>query len=321
MIIVTGGAGFIGSNIVRKLNREGITDILIVDNLSKAVKHRNLNALDFTDFIDKHSFFDRLPHLGNIETVFHQGACSSTTETDGKYMMSNNYAYSKRLLHFCLEHTIDFLYASSASVYGGGEDGFREHRQCEYPLNVYAFSKYLFDRYVRRTLKKQELSSQVLGLRYFNVYGPQENHKGDMASVMFKFYSQLKQGGKMGLFEGSENFRRDFIFVEDVAAVNWYFFQHKTSGIYNCGTGQARSFSDIAHIVQQVEAGAQIEMIPFPEDLKGKYQTFTEADIAKLRSSGYQQDFFTLEEGVKKYYELLKKQDGYFRKLETNVTD
>jgi ADP-L-glycero-D-manno-heptose 6-epimerase len=314
MIIVTGGAGFIGSNLVRRLNQEGIEDILVVDNLSDSVKHLNLNTLYFTDFIDKRSFLEQLPGIENIEAIFHQGACSSTTETDGRYMMSNNYEYSKELLHFCLKRDIDFLYASSASVYGNGTNGFSETRQCEYPLNVYAFSKYLFDNYVRRILKENSPESQVLGLRYFNVYGPQENHKGDMASVMFKFYNQLKQGENMKLFEGSENFLRDFIYVEDVTKVNLHFFQSKKSGIYNCGTGQARSFSDIAHIVQQLKDGAKIEIVPFPDHLRGKYQTFTESDMTDLRKAGYQKEFFSLEEGVSKYYEMLKKNDGYFSK-------
>lgn len=313
MIIVTGGAGFIGSNLIRGLNRLGYEDILVVDNLANAQKHRNLNRLYFTDFVDKQTFLKILPGLSGIKTVFHQGACSSTTETDGVYMMHNNYEYSKALLHHCLEQRIDFLYASSASVYGNGTEGFREDRICEYPLNVYAFSKFMFDNYVRHILKQNTPTSQVLGLRYFNVYGYQENHKGNMASVVFRFYHQIKAGGAMKLFEGSEHFLRDFIFVEDAVRVNLHCFQHKTQGIFNCGTGVARSFVAIANIIQQSEPQATIDYIPFPEHLQGKYQTYTQADLYQLRTAGYQEPFTSLEQGVAQYYRQLKENDGYFR--------
>ena len=311
MIIVTGGAGFIGSNIVKALNERGREDILVVDNLENAEKHRNLNRLFIADFVDKREFLELLPTLGRIDTIFHQGACSSTTETDGRYMMNNNYYFSKTLLHHCLEHHIAFLYASSASVYGNGENGFREERASEYPLNVYAFSKFMFDNYVRRILQRHHPASQVLGLRYFNVYGYQENHKGSMASVVYHFHRQLQEGGSMKLFEGSEDFRRDFIFVKDVVNVNMHFYDSGQSGIYNCGTGQARSFTDIARIIQTLESDAQIEHIPFPKHLKGKYQTFTQADSHNLREAGYRIPFTSLEDGVTQYYQALREKGGW----------
>ena len=311
MIIVTGGAGFIGSNLIKALNKRGHQDILVVDNLENAVKHRNLNSLFIADFIDKREFLDRLPTLGKVDTIFHQGACSSTTETDGRYMMNNNYAFSKTLLHYCLEHNTALLYASSASVYGNGEQGFREERASEYPLNVYAFSKFMFDNYVRRLWQHQRPTSQVLGLRYFNVYGYQESHKGSMASVVYHFYRQLQEGGPMKLFEGSEDFRRDFIFVNDAVDVNMYFYDSGQSGIYNCGTGQAHSFTDIAHVIQTLEPGAAMESIPFPDHLQGKYQTYTQADSHQLREAGYRPPFTSLEDGVTQYYEALRKNGGW----------
>ena len=310
MIVVTGGAGFIGSNIVKGLNEAGEEDILVVDNLSKAEKHLNLNSLSIADYIDKDEFLQKLNTFQNVSTIFHQGACSSTTEQDGKYMMSNNYEYSKNLLNYSLENSIDFLYASSASVYGNGDAGFVEKREAEYPLNVYGFSKFAFDNYVRRVLP--QVKSQVLGLRYFNVYGPQENHKGRMASVAFHLFHQLQETGKMKLFEGSGHFRRDFIHVADTVKINLHFYESKTSGIFNAGTGKARSFADIASTLQSLHGSGEIESIPFPEDLRGKYQEFTEAGLEKLRAAGYSKEFMSLEEGVQQYYEQLSATNGRY---------
>ena len=310
MIVVTGGAGFIGSNIVKGLNEAGEEDILVVDNLSKAEKHLNLNSLSMADYIDKDEFLQKLNTFQNVSTIFHQGACSSTTEQDGKYMMSNNYEYSKTLLNHCLEKSIDFLYASSASVYGNGKAGFVEKHEAEYPLNVYGFSKFAFDNYVRRVLP--QVKSQVLGLRYFNVYGPQENHKGRMASVAFHLFQQLQETGKMKLFEGSKSFRRDFIHVADTVKINLHFYESKTSGIFNAGTGKARSFEDIATTLQSLHGSGEIESIPFPEDLHGKYQEFTEAGLDKLRAAGYSKEFMSLEEGVQQYYEQLSATAGLY---------
>ena len=310
MIAVTGGAGFIGSNIIKGLNDAGEAEILVVDNLSNGEKHLNLNSLSIADYIDKNDYLSNLDKLQNVSTVFHQGACSSTTEQDGKYMMFNNYEYSKILLNYCLKNKINFIYASSASVYGKGEKGFIEERESEYPLNVYGFSKFAFDNYVRRILPKAE--SQVMGLRYFNVYGPQENHKGRMASVAFHLFHQLQETGKMKLFEGSAGFNRDFIHVADTVKINLHFYESKTSGIFNAGTGKTRSFEDIATTLQHLHGSGELENIPFPEDLRGKYQEFTEAGLKNLRSAGFTEEFMSLEEGVRQYYQQLSDTDGRY---------
>lgn len=313
MIIVTGGAGFIGSNIVKALNDRGRNDILIIDNLSKSEKHLNMNKLDFADYMDKTSFMDIFDEIASeVEIVFHQGACSDTMETDGKYMMENNYDYSCALFNQCVQNDIRFIYASSASVYGNGDDGFIEKRECEYPLNVYAFSKFMFDNYVRKF--PHVVKSQVVGLRYFNVFGPQENHKGRMASVIRHFFNQYKENKEIKVFEGSTTYKRDFIHVDDVVKVNMHFFENSfLNGIYNCGTGKCRTFADIADIFKARYSDAVISEIPFPEALKGKYQAYTQADIEKLRSGGYEGEFMTLEEGVNAYLDVLEKSDGYIK--------
>jgi len=310
MIVVTGGAGFVGSNIVKGLNDAGETNILVVDNLRNAEKHLNLNSLSIADYLDKDEFLENLQKLRHVKTIFHQGACSSTTEQDGKYMMSNNYEYSKILLNFCLGNKINFLYASSAAVYGKGLSGFVESREFEFPLNVYGFSKFAFDNYVRINLPKAE--SQVIGLRYFNVYGPQENHKNRMASVAFHLFYQLQESGKMKIFEGSDGFLRDFIHVSDIVKINMHFFESKTSGIYNAGTGKARSFQDIAQLMRMIHGSGEIEFIPVPSDLEGKYQKFTEADLNNLRKADFVEDFVSLEDGIRQYYDLLLTNDGFY---------
>ncbi|MFZ5465157.1 MAG: ADP-glyceromanno-heptose 6-epimerase [Pseudomonadota bacterium] len=324
--VVTGAAGFIGSNLVAALNASGITNIIAVDNLSRADKFRNLVDCDIADFIDKQEFIERL-EVGDfdnaIEAVLHQGACSDTMEQDGRYMMANNYRYSVRLLDFCQDQEIPLLYASSASVYGGGTV-FREAREFEGPLNVYGYSKFLFDQVVRRRLP--EAGSQIAGFRYFNVYGPREAHKGRMASVAFHFFNQFQADGRVCLFEGSGGYgngeqRRDFVFVDDVVKVNLYFLEHgELSGIYNLGTGRAQSFNDVAVAtvnacraargeaplsLSQLLAQGAIEYVPFPEALKGKYQSYTEADLTLLRRAGYEEPFAPVEEGVKRYVEEL----------------
>jgi ADP-L-glycero-D-manno-heptose 6-epimerase len=323
MIIVTGGAGFIGSNLVYGLNKRGIFDIIIVDNLKNSSKHRNLNALKFSDFIDKNYFIENLNKFKEIEVIFHQGACSNTMETDGYYMMNNNYEYSKNILHHCIDKNIRLIYASSASVYGNGLSGFSEKPESEYPLNIYAFSKYIFDNYVRKYFEKENLNNknikkkslQITGLRYFNVYGPQENHKNTMASTIFHFYNQIRKENKIKLFEGSENFLRDFVYVEDIVNINLFFYERSDiRGIFNCGTGKAESFLKIAKTIQNLNQNSKIEYIPFPDQLKGKYQTYTCADLTSLRSAGYRQDFTSLEEGIKKYLYYLKENDGYLTK-------
>ncbi|RAT16376.1 MULTISPECIES: ADP-glyceromanno-heptose 6-epimerase [Lonsdalea] len=302
MIIVTGGAGFIGSNIVKALNDQGYRDILVVDNLKDGTKFANLADLDIADYIDKEDFIANIvagDDLGDIEAIFHEGACSSTTEWDGKYMMDNNYQYSKEVLHYCLERSIPFLYASSAATYGGRSNHFVEERQFEQPLNVYGYSKFLFDQYVREILP--HAGSQVCGFRYFNVYGPREGHKGSMASVAFHLNQQIHQGENPKLFSGSENFKRDFVYVADVAAVNLWFWKQGVSGIFNCGTGRAESFQAVADAVLDYHKTGSVEYIPFPEKLQGRYQSYTQADLTKLRAAGYDKPFHTVAEGVADY--------------------
>lgn len=311
MIIVTGGAGFIGSNLVRQLNLRGVDDILVVDDLSEASKHLNLNALRLSDYLDKDDLLPRLASLGTIDAIFHQGACTSTTESDGRYMMRNNFEFSKQLFHFSLARTIPFFYASSAAVYGDGSNGFSEQPRCEDPLNVYGFSKLAFDNYVRRRMSG--VASPVVGLRYFNVYGPQENHKGRMASVALHLHRQLEAGESMQLFAGSDEFRRDFVHVDDVVAVNLHFLDHGGRGIFNCGTGVARSFSAIARILASIRGDGEVRFIPFPDDLRGKYQRHTVADLTRLREAGCDHQFLSLEDGVARYVAVLQQTGGYHR--------
>lgn len=312
MIIVTGGAGLVGSNIIENLNSRGISDILVVDNMKNGRKMVNLSDLNFVDYIDKDDFLVKVrekQYFGKIDAVFHEGACSATTEWDGKFIMRNNFEYSKELLHWAQENKAQFLYASSASVYGMGRKGFSEARECEDPINMYAFSKFQFDQYVRSLQGK--LSYQVVGLRYFNVYGPRESHKGAMSSTPFHFNTQINKDGIARLFSGIDgitngNQQRDFVFVEDCAAVNlWFFDNPDISGIFNLGTGTTRTFNDIARTVIAWHGRGEIEYIPFPEHLKGSYQSFTQANISKLRDAGYDHPFHTLEEGIFKYMKWL----------------
>jgi len=300
--------------------------VLAVDDLKQGDKFVNLVDCDVADYLDHEEF---LRELGNgafdgaLAAISHQGACSDTTETDGRYMMQNNYRYSRELLEYCVDEEIPYIYASSAAVYGSGPE-FREDRACEEPLNVYGYSKFLFDQYVRRNWS--ERSAQVVGLRYFNVYGEREQHKGRMASVACHFFNQYRANGKVKLFEGSGGYgngeqRRDFVSVEDVVGVNLHFLDHpRESGIFNVGTGAAQSFNDVAvatinacrrHAAEAplTLAGMQqqgvIEYIPFPPDLAGKYQSYTQADIGALRGAGYAAHFLTVEEGVSRYIETL----------------
>ena len=313
MIIVTGGAGFIGSNIVKTLNQQGRTDIIIVDDLTDGTKFRNIVDCDIADYWDQDDFLNRIQtktDLPDIDVIFHEGACSSTTEWDGKYMMQNNYEFSKSLLHYCLDQSISFIYASSAATYGTTKQ-FTENREYEGPLNVYGYSKWQFDQYVRSLNLSNE--SQVVGLRYFNVYGPREQHKGSMASVAFHLHNQLLNGEDPKLFEGCDGYEdggqlRDFIYVDDVVAVNlWLFENPQVSGIFNVGTGKAQSFKDVADAVIEFHQKGQIEYIPFPEHLKGSYQSYTQADMNKLREAGYNASFKTVQEGVALYLAWLNR--------------
>ncbi|MDR2164481.1 MAG: ADP-glyceromanno-heptose 6-epimerase [Zoogloeaceae bacterium] len=328
-IVVTGAAGFIGANLAHALNERGITDVIAVDNLARAEKFRNLVDCEIADYLDKTDFIARVQNGdfdGGIRAVLHEGACSDTMETDGRYMMENNYRYSAILLDWCLEQGIPFLYASSAATYGGGQV-FREERACEAPLNVYGYSKFLFDQLVRRRLP--DAASQVVGLRYFNVYGPREQHKRRMASVAFHHFGQFRAEGRVRLFEGSHGYpdggqMRDFVYVGDVVQANLHFLDHpERSGIFNLGSGRAQSFNDVAvavingcralagetaltlaEIVQQ----GLLEYTAFPGELKGKYQAHTQADLTRLRAAGYDAPFASVEEGVSRYVQWLNRQ-------------
>ncbi len=329
--IVTGAAGFIGSNLVKALNERGEHNIIAVDNLKNADKFKNLVDCDIADYLDKEDFLEKLQEGyfdGLVAAMFHQGACSDTMETDGRYMMENNYQYTLELLNYCQDEEVPFLYASSASVYGGG-GVFKESREFESPLNIYAYSKFLFDQIVRRRWQKR--TAQIVGLRYFNVYGSREAHKGRMASVAWHFFNQYRNEGKVKLFEGCDGYAnggqlRDFVSIEDVVKVNMYFLDHPDkSGIFNLGTGQAQSFNDVAVAtintlriaegksalsLAELQKQGLISYIPFPDQLRGKYQSYTQADIGALRGSCYAEAFLSVEQGVAKYVEQMLKVAG-----------
>jgi ADP-L-glycero-D-manno-heptose 6-epimerase len=329
--VVTGAAGFIGANLVKGLNAQGITDILAVDDLTQGDKFRNLVDCQISDYLDKDEFLARIKagaYRRGVKAILHQGACSDTTASDGRYVMDTNYAYSCTLLDFCAAEMIPLIYASSAATYGA-LTGFREEPGSEGPLNVYGYSKLLFDQRVRRLPPG---GPQVVGLRYFNVYGDREQHKGRMASVAYHFFNQYRAEGHVRLFEGSGGYgngeqRRDFVSVEDVVRVNLHFLQNGSqSGIFNCGTGAAQSFNDMAVATVngcRVAAGEPalsladlqgkgiVRYIPFPGDLKGKYQSYTQADLTALRAAGYAAPFLTVEQGVARYcQQLLAKAQG-----------
>jgi ADP-L-glycero-D-manno-heptose 6-epimerase len=346
-IVVTGAAGFIGSNIVAGLNARGITDIIAVDDLTHADKFRNLADLQIADYVDADDFYLNFAdgHYGKVEAVFHEGACSDTMEQDGKYMMENNYEVSKQLFNACQTQGTRLLYASSAATYGESNPGqdsraaakaFQEIPEFEKPLNVYGYSKLLFDQRMRRELGTQfeRAASQVVGFRYFNVYGPREQHKGRMASVAFHQFHQFQKEGKVKLFGEYGGYAagaqmRDFVSVHDVVAVNLWFFDHPTkSGIFNLGSGRAQPFNDVAHAVVQTlgnpqtaidsiaahahlsltkdaKAFEKIEYVPFPDALRGKYQCYTQADLSKLRAAGCDHAFADVHTGVSRYVRWL----------------
>ncbi len=331
MIIVTGAAGFIGANLVKALNARGEAGILAVDNLPRADKIRNLADCDIADYWDKETFLDALvagDFDGEVEAVLHQGACSDTQGADGRYMMDNNYRYTVTLLDWCQSEGVRLIYASSAAVYGPGPE-FREARECERPLNVYGYSKFLADQVVRQ--RRDELGSQVAGLRYFNVYGPREDHKQRMASVAFHCFNQYRAEGRVKLFQGSGGYGpgeqlRDFVSVDDAVAVNLWLLDHPhVSGIFNVGTGRAQSFNDVAVAavnalratrgeaalpLADMLAQGLIEYVPFPPGLAEKYQSFTQADLTRLRRAGYAAPFLSVEEGVSRYMHWLLARDA-----------
>lgn len=324
-VVVTGAAGMIGSNLVHGLNAIGIEDVIAVDDLTEGAKFRNLLGAKISDYFDRGEFYDRFAfgELGRIDVVLHQGACSDTMEHNGRYMLDTNYRCSKTLLDACQSQGTRLLYASSAAIYGDSK-AFRETPEHERPLNVYGYSKLLFDNIVRRMLPTARL--QVAGFRYFNVYGPREQHKGRMASVAFHHFGELRESGKVKLFGeyggyGPGQQTSDFVYVEDVVAVNLWFLRHpQRSGIFNVGTGRAQPFNDVAQatvnatralkgeapltLEQQVSRGL-IEYIPFPEALVGKYQCHTQADLTSLRASGCDVEFADVATGVRRYAEWL----------------
>jgi ADP-L-glycero-D-manno-heptose 6-epimerase len=328
-VVVTGAAGFIGSNIVKGLNARGIDNIVAVDDLTQGDKFRNLADLQIEDYVDADDFYSLFADggFGKVDAVFHEGACSDTMETDGKYMMENNYGVSLSLFDACQQRGTRLLYASSAAVYGGS-DTFREAPQFEHPLNVYGYSKLLFDQRMRRDCGDFKRNKrQVVGFRYFNVYGPREQHKGRMASVAFHQFNQFEEQGKVKLFGeyggyGPGEQTRDFVFVDDVVAVNLWFFDHpEKSGIFNLGTGRAQPFNDVAvAVVNSLKGGGVpdaaaavqqrlLEYVPFPDALRGKYQCYTQADLTALRGAGCDHVFADVATGVAKYMQVLATRD------------
>lgn len=328
-IVVTGAAGFIGSNLVKGLNARGIDNIIAVDDLTQGDKFRNLADLKIADYVDAGDFYKRFADgaYGQVEAVFHEGACSDTMELDGKYMMANNYSLSCGLFESCQAQGTRLLYASSAATYGGS-DTFSESPEFEKPLNVYGYSKLLFDQRLRRELgaRFEKAQTQVTGFRYFNVYGPREQHKGRMASVAFHQFNQFQADGKVKLFGsyggyGAGGQMRDFVFIDDVVAVNLWFFDHpEKSGIFNLGTGRAQPFNDVALAVvntlrqgqhaaplslEEAAHGGMIDYIAFPEALIGKYQSYTQADLGALRAAGCQHPFADVQAGVSAYMQWL----------------
>jgi len=326
-ILVTGAAGFIGANIVKALNERGIIRIIAVDNLTKADKFNNLIDCDIADYLDKQDFLARLKageFDGKVSAIFHEGACSDTMETDGRYMMENNYRYSLALLDWCQAQGAQFLYASSAATYGSSSV-FKEERQYEGPLNVYGYSKFLFDQVVRQRLTAGA-TSQIVGFRYFNVYGPRESHKGRMASVAFHNFNQFQAEGKVNLFEGSHGYpdggqMRDFVYVGDVVKVNLFFLDNpQQMGIFNLGSGRSQTFNEVALAVvnecmgltddkllcfSELKELNHLEYMKFPDSLKNRYQAYTQANIDKLRQAGYAEPMTTVEEGVSRYVKWL----------------
>ena len=309
MIIVTGGAGMIGSNVIEKLNFNNYDDILVVDNLKKGEKFFNLSKLKFQDYQDKNDFYQNLEKFKKVKAVFHLGACSDTTNWDGQYMLQNNYECSKKLYIWCQKYKVPLIYASSAAVYGKGLKGFNESEKSEAPLNIYGYSKLLFDQYVRKNYHKS--NTQVVGLRYFNVYGQNEQHKGSMASTIFHFNNQIKKYNVAKLFKGTDGIlngeqKRDFVYVKDCADLNFWFFQNRQfSGIFNVGTGNAETFNSVAKIIIKLQKKGKISYVDFPTNLKNSYQNFTKANLSSIRSLKCPIKFLSLEDGIKDYLSSL----------------
>lgn len=329
MLIVTGGAGFIGSNLVHELNAHGLTDILIVDNLANARKLENLHGARYIDYMDKREFRRAIGEdalgAGKVEAILHQGACSNTLEDDGVYMMDNNFTYTKQMLAFAIASQARLVFASTAAVYGlSGPGRFAPTLENERPLNVYGFSKLVFDRYFRHRIELGSAPATAVGLRYFNAYGPREQHKGRMASVMHHFTRQIKETGKVRLFQGTGGYgdgeqRRDFVYVRDLARLNMFFAQigpyapaegrpaKVFRGVVNAGSGASRSFNEVARALMAVHGEVPIEYVPFPADLEGRYQHYTQADLAGLRELGCDLAFTPLEAGVAETFATMRR--------------
>ncbi len=308
MIIVTGAAGFIGSCIVSKLNREGISDIIVVDVLRENDKWKNLRNLTFHDYIDRGQLFDYLKDLSDIEAIIHMGACSATTERDANYLMENNYRYTLELADYALWKDIRFIYASSAATYGMGEMGYDDDETQLHklqPMNMYGYSKQIFDLKAHR----HGWLEKIAGLKFFNVYGPNEYFKGDMSSVVFKAFNQIKETGMVKLFKShNPDYKdggqlRDFIYVKDAVEAVYYLLQNKeAAGIFNIGYGKPRTFKDLAAAVfKAMEIETNIKYIDMPEAIRDRYQYFTEAKMDKLKKAGYKQSFYSLEDGIADY--------------------
>lgn len=297
MLLVTGAAGFIGSNVIAALNARGVTDIICIDSMTDGQKCKNLAGKRFADFIDWRDLHENtFPHLSGI---IHLGAIANTRCYDGRLLMRANYDFSKRMLELADKMECPIVYASSASVYGDGTSGFREQPEYEMPKSPYAFSKWAFDQYVRRQLETRKVTIPVIGVRYFNVYGPGEAHKGDMASFVYKCFEAIRAGRPLVLFEGSQNILRDFIYVDDAVDITLWLFSKPVSGIYNVGTGRTASFLDVA---EAAAAGrADVHMVPFPDDLRDGYQKFTQADLSKLDAAGWHGPALPVEIGIERY--------------------
>jgi ADP-L-glycero-D-manno-heptose 6-epimerase len=328
MLIVTGGAGFIGSNLVHELNAHGLTDILVVDNLANVKKFENLRGARYVDYMDKRDFRRAIAsdvlQGGHIEAILHQGACSNTLEDDGVYMMDNNFQYTKEVFAFAIRQDCPLVFASTAAVYGlSGPGNFTPTIENERPLNIYGFSKLVFDRYFRNQLALDQVPISAVGLRYFNVYGPREAHKGRMASVIHHFTMQIKETGKVRLFSGTGGYgdgeqRRDFVYVRDLARLNMFFAQigpyapkpgasaAKFRGVFNAGSGASRSFNDVAKALMAVHGQVPIDYIPIPPDLDGRYQHFTEADLTELQQAGCTLEMTPLEQGIIEMYGTMR---------------
>lgn len=309
MIIVTGGAGFIGSCVVRCLNDAGRKDIIIVDNVSETDKWMNMRNKKYIKYVHKSKFLEELPTYDNVEAIVHMGAQSSTTERNFDYLWENNFEYTKALWNYCAEQHISFIYASSAATYGDGSLGFDDHMDIDQllPLNGYGYSKQLFDQWVKHQAKI--FPAQYCGLKFFNVYGPNEYFKGSMASMVFHGFNQIKETGKVKLFKSCNPHYtdggqlRDFVYVKDICKViMWLLGNKQVSGLFNVGTGRAQSFAELAEATfHALDLEPNIEYIDMPEKLRGKYQYYTKAEMSKLYAAGYPYKFMDVETGVRDY--------------------